>query len=180
MTVPDYQTLMLPVLRLAADGEKRVINVVDQIADELKLDETERSQLLPSGKQRVLHNRIHWAKFYLTKAGLITAPARGRFVATDEGRKLLASNPPKIDVSLLERISDSFRTFVGANADANQKSISAVMYGAPPSTSAVLTTAATPEEQIESAYGSQSARRDATTYDEVLNWLDHYLGPVSQ
>ena len=101
MTIPDYQTLMLPVLRLAADGETRVADVAEQIADDLGLSPEERDELLPSGRQRVLHNRIHWAKFYMSKAGLIASPARGRFVATDKGMALLASSPERIDVALL-------------------------------------------------------------------------------
>ena len=84
MPIPDYQNLMLPVLKVAAEGEQRVAAVVDQIADQLGISEEERNALLPSGRQRVLHNRIHWAKFYLTKAGLIAAPQRGQ-IRRDRG-----------------------------------------------------------------------------------------------
>lgn len=93
MTIPDYQTLMLPVLRLAAAGEMRVADVSERLADELGLTQAERDELLPSGRQRLLHNRVHWAKFYMSKAGLIASPARGRFVATEKGRALLATGP---------------------------------------------------------------------------------------
>jgi Mrr N-terminal domain len=79
MAIPDYQTLMLPVLQLASEGEQRVADVVDLLADRLGLTEEDRQKLLPSGRQRVLHNRIHWAKFYLTKAGFLSSPGRGRF-----------------------------------------------------------------------------------------------------
>jgi restriction system protein len=58
MAIPDYQTLMLPVLRLAAEGEKRVVDVVDRVADDLGLSKEDRDTLLPSGRQRVLHNRM--------------------------------------------------------------------------------------------------------------------------
>src|SRR5579872_6118392 len=100
MAIPDYQTLMLPVLRAAAEGEKKVANVADLVADKMGLTSEERVAMLPSGRQRVLHNRIHWSKFYLTKAGLIRSPSGGRFVATEEGRKLLATNPERINVAL--------------------------------------------------------------------------------
>ena len=53
----------------------------------------------------MLNNRIHWAKFYMSKAGLISSPARGRFVATEEGRKLLATNPDQINVALLMQMA---------------------------------------------------------------------------
>ena len=82
MPIPDYQTLMLPVLRLAAEGdERRVAEVASRIAEEFGLSEAECGELLPSGRQSVLHNRIHWAKFYMSKAGLVASPARGRLCA---------------------------------------------------------------------------------------------------
>src|SRR5690606_8170751 len=96
LSIPDYQTLMLPVLRLAGQGEKRVADVADRIADGLRLTLEEREELLPSGRQRVLHNRMQWAEFYMSKAGLLASPARGRFVATDAGKALLESNPERI------------------------------------------------------------------------------------
>lgn len=110
MPIPDYQTLMLPVLRFAAAGETRVADVAERIAGDLGLTPEERDELLPSGRQRVLHNRIHWAKFYMSKAGLIASPARGRFVATDKGKALLATSPDRIDVALLMQ-EPEFREF---------------------------------------------------------------------
>lgn len=148
MPIPDYQSLMLPVLRYAAEGEKRVADVENRIADDLGLTQEEREELLPSGRQRILHNRIHWAKFYMTKAGLLALPARGRFVATDAGRALLGSKPDRIDVKLLLQRPE-FREFYkssGSDADGMET----------PSAPAIsdLETGATPEEQIEGAYQS--------------------------
>lgn len=82
MAVPDYQSLMLPVLRLAATGIRRVPEVADAIADEFGLSLDDRNALLPSGRQRLLPNRVHWAKTYLMKAGLLSSPARGQFTIT--------------------------------------------------------------------------------------------------
>src|SRR3954452_3895850 len=110
MAIPDYQTLMLPVLQLASEGEQRVADVVDLLAERLGLTEEERQKLLPSGRQRVLHNRIHWAKFYLTKAGFLSSPGRGRFSATQAGKELLAEKLARIDVSVLMR-QPEFREF---------------------------------------------------------------------
>ena len=86
MPIPDYQSLMLPVLQIAAKGETRVPIVADLIADQLGLTEDEREEMLPSGKQRLLHNRIHWAKFYMSKAGLIDTPQRGVTFGRATGR----------------------------------------------------------------------------------------------
>ncbi|GAM03684.1 restriction endonuclease, partial [Novosphingobium sp. MBES04] len=94
---------MLPLLGIAAEGETRVPAAAQVIADRLGLSEYEREEMLPSGKQRLLHNRLHWAKFYMSKAGLIDSPRRGVFIASHEGRQLLAAKPARIDVETLKR-----------------------------------------------------------------------------
>ncbi|WP_343713661.1 restriction endonuclease [Inquilinus sp.] len=156
MAVPDYQMLMLPVLRHSALGETRVPDLEDQIADEFGLTTEERDQLLPSGRQKILHNRIHWAKFYMGKAGLIDSPRRGRFIASEAGRALLARNPERIDVELLLEYP-SFRDFYRGGAGTVGE------VGSAPDTSLPTsepTSAITPEEQIEAAYlALQSALR---------------------
>src|ERR1019366_8346184 len=68
MAIPDYQKLMLPLLKRAVQAEIRVLEAERQMGEEFGLTPEEREQLLPSGKQRVLHNRAHWAKFYMMKA----------------------------------------------------------------------------------------------------------------
>jgi len=145
MPVPDYQTLMLPVLRHAAQGETRVPEIADKIADEFALTKEERDQRFTSG-QTVLHNRVHWAKFYMTKAGLITSPRRGRFIASEEGRKVLARNPQRIDVALLLGYPVFKDFYRGSSSDENGGALStAVVAQAPAPTT-------TPEDQIEAAY----------------------------
>lgn len=162
MAIPDYQTLMLPVLVLASEGEQRVGDITDRIANQFGLTEAEREQLLPSGRQRILHNRIHWAKFYMSKAGLISSPARGRFVATDAGRALLATNPAKIDVGLLMReptFREFYRNETGAEAEATGSTVNTV---------ASDLTDATPEEQIEAAYQSVQAALRADLLERII------------
>ena len=146
MAIPDYQSLMLPVLKIAALGETRVPIVADKIADQLGLTDEEREELLPSGKQRILHNRIHWAKFHMSKAGLIRSPKRGVFVSTDEGNALLDKNPMSIDVELLKSYP-AFETFYN-----NEGSGSAA--SAPDKSVLKVTTEATPEEQIDAAHAT--------------------------
>lgn len=154
MPIPDYQTLMLPVLRLAAEGETRVPDVEDRLADQFGLTQQERDQPLPSGRQKVLHNRIHWAKFYLMKAGLVEFPRRGRFVATEAGRQLLVSAPERITLKLLLD-HPAFREFYRGGVHAGEVGEDAAApVGAMPENQA------TPEEQIEAAYAAvQSALR---------------------
>jgi len=106
MAVPDYQSLMLPVLIAAANGEVRISEVVGALADELGLSQEDQAELLPSGRQRTFDNRVHWAKTYLTKAGLLQSTRRAHFQITDRGRQALASNPPRIDNDYLSQFSE--------------------------------------------------------------------------
>ena len=146
MAIPDYQSLMLPVLSVAAAGETRVPIAAQVIADRLGMTEDEREEMLPSGKQRLLHNRVHWAKFYMTKAGLIDSPKRGVFVASTAGRQLLATNPARIDVETLKRFPAfvEFYAHAGDSADAADHR--------PVASIASAVSDATPEEQIDAAY----------------------------
>lgn len=108
--IPDYQTLMLPVLKAAAENEVSTREVIDKLANEYELSVEDREQLLPSGKQRTFDNRVHWAKGYLKQAGLVRYTKRGSYIATDEGRKVLAQNPGRLDNSFLKKF-ESFQEF---------------------------------------------------------------------
>ena len=104
MSIPDYQSLMLPVLRLASGGaEQKFSQAVEALADEFSLTNEERNELLPSGSQAVFNNRVGWARSYLKQAGLLSSPKRGFFVITEEGKKLLSKNLERIDASVLEQ-----------------------------------------------------------------------------
>ena len=77
MPIPDYQSLMLPVLELAGDGqEHRFSDAVEALADHFGLSPEERNELLPSGSQALFNNRVGWARSYLKQAGLLASPRR--------------------------------------------------------------------------------------------------------
>jgi len=85
MAIPDFQSIMLPLLKLAGDGEMHDINdATEKLAKEFQLTDEEIARLIPSGQQRFV-NRIGWAKTYLKKAELLTYPKRGFFQITDRG-----------------------------------------------------------------------------------------------
>lgn len=109
-TVPDYQSLMLPVLRAAAEGEQHIGALVQRLADDLGLSEAARAALLASGRQTIFANRVHWAKTYLAKAGLVEATRRGHFRLTSRGAETLAAKPQRIDNHFLSRFEE-FRQF---------------------------------------------------------------------
>lgn len=101
---------MLPVLLSSADGEIRIGDAVDKLALKLGLTPEERSELLPSGKQTLFGNRIHWAKTYLSKAGLFESTRRGHFKITPRGQQVIASKPARIDNNFLNQFEE-FRQF---------------------------------------------------------------------
>jgi restriction system protein len=110
MSIPDYQSLMLPVLDASSRGEVRIGEVAEELADKLGLSSEERSELLPSGKQTVFNNRVHWAKSYLSKANLVEITRRGYFRITPRGQAVLDSKPAHVDNKLLMQFEE-FRQF---------------------------------------------------------------------
>ena len=158
---------MLPVLKLAAEGETSAPDVEQKIADELALTPEERAQLLPTGRQRILHNRIHWARFYLGKAGLIDSPKRGRFVASEAGRKLLATNPDHIDKQRLLEIP-IFREYYSIVTSSEGNPAGATYTPSPTGPAIIDTPQATPEEQIESANSAIQSVLKADLLQRIL------------
>src|SRR6266566_8666778 len=98
MPIPDFQSLMLPTMKVAQDGAEHTARELRQhIGDELGLTEAERKELLPSGTQPVFTNRIAWARSHLTMAGLLEKTGKGRFRITQRGKEAMASNPSIVD-----------------------------------------------------------------------------------
>lgn len=144
MTIPDYQTLMRPVLALAAERERSVREVVGLIADQFDLSPEEREQVLSSGRQTTLSNRVHWAATYMVKAGLLERPRRGAVRTTARGRDVLKVHPERVDNSVLVAFPE-FNTFRAGSADETNGTN-------PPAVSSPPNDAgATPEERIDLA-----------------------------
>jgi restriction system protein len=111
MAIPDYQAIMLPLLRFAGDGaEHSLREAIESLADEFKLSDEERRELLPSGQQEVFDNRVGWARTYMKKAGLLRTTRRGFFEITERGSEALRKKPEKIDGKFLEQFQE-FREF---------------------------------------------------------------------
>jgi len=103
--IPDFQKITLPLLEFLSDGKEHTSKEInDYITKKFHLTEEEKNELLPSGAQTVINNRISWARTYLKKAGLIKSPKRGTFVITEDGKKVLEKKPIKIDRYFLRTI----------------------------------------------------------------------------
>jgi len=163
MAIPDYQSIMLPLLRLAEDGlVHRYREAVETLAHHFELSSEERRELLPSGKQPTFDNRVGWARTYMTKAGLLTSPKRGQFQITDRGKQALAEKPGTINVAYLER----FPEFVEFRSLRREKTETAAT-----SPVARQSDDSTPEEALESAY--QSLRADLVKGSELFRSFLH-------
>ncbi|HMS17482.1 MAG TPA: restriction endonuclease [Planctomycetota bacterium] len=142
MPIPDYQALMLPILRLLADGKERnTQEFVPFLAAEFNLTDAECEQLLEGGGQTVISNRAGWARMYLKRAALISSPRRSVYRITDLGLSTLASNPARIDSKYLEQ----FPAFVAFRQGSPAEPVES-----PAQTP--TQSKATPEEALESAY----------------------------
>src|SRR5260221_8175690 len=118
MPVPDFQSLMLPLLKITGDGnEHSTSEVIELLARQFGLSESDRDEMLQSGKQRKLDNRVNWTKTYLQKALLLSSTGRSRFRITDRGMTVLNSNPPAINVKLLNQ----FPEFIAFHTATNVK-----------------------------------------------------------
>ncbi|HEY7122508.1 MAG TPA: restriction endonuclease [Ktedonobacterales bacterium] len=156
MGIPDFQSFMLPLLKFSADQQEHSLrDAIEALAQTFKLSDEERKELLPSGQQTVVDNRVSWSRTHLKKAGLLESTRRSFFKITQRGLDVLGRNPQKIDVKFLEQFPEyiEFRaasrrdkeTALGAEAEVNNHQ--------------------TPEELLE--YGYQRIRQDLA--QELLN-----------
>jgi restriction system protein len=157
MAIPNYQTLMLPLLKLVAQkGQLKSGEATELISDHFKLTPDERSALLPSGKQEIIANRVGWAKTYMVKAGLLDSPQRGLVLITERGKQVLASDPKEINVQFLSQ----FPEFQKFRETRHEKDADATPIKQAPSVAEQ-----TPEELFEGAY--QELREELI--DDLLN-----------
>ena len=140
MALPDYQSIMLPLLELAADNQiRRVHDAVDLLARQFRLTDEEKREVIPSGRVSRFHNNVTWARTYLKKAGLLEDPKRGEFRITERGSQVLAGKHESIGVRFLEQF-DEFREFKTARRTPR------------PDTGKLDLPDDTPEEALQAAY----------------------------
>ena len=111
MPIPDFQTLMRPLIEAHADGKEHLNrDLVRQIADQFGLSEDERRVMLPSGRAKLFDNRVGWAKSHVAQAGLLASPRRAISTITERGRQALKNHPQRIDLRILNEF-DEYREF---------------------------------------------------------------------
>ena len=143
MAIPDYQTIMLPLLKYLSDvKEHHIRETIDALALQFGLTSEERKELLPSGQQYPFDNRIGWARTYMKKAGLIESTRRGYFKITEKGLKVLDEAPEEINVRFLKKFPEfvEFQTLKREKSEEEKERETAEK------------DLLTPEESIESSY----------------------------
>lgn len=156
--IPDYQSLMLPILKLVSDKQEHTYrDIIEKLAIEFQVTDDERKELLASGAQPIFDNRVGWAKTYLKKAGLLDSPKRATFVITSLGLETLKENPFKIDAKYLRKFP-SFLEFQNASHNGEETEENS-------ETATGKNIEITPEESLEFAY--QRIRKSLAS--ELLN-----------
>lgn len=160
--IPDYQTLMLPLLKLIDDGKVHAIkDTIDILASEFNLTEEDLNEWLPSKSQKKFYNRVYWAKAHLKMAGVLENMGKGQFKITNRGIEILKDNPQFVNVKYLTNKYDDYKNLIIGyrKTDTNKSST--------PTEEVDDYLNQTPEEEIELGY--QKIR--GSLLIEILNKL---------
>lgn len=156
MTIPDYQSIMLPLLQFAGDKKEHSLReAIEALANYFSLSNEGKKQLLPSGRQATFDNRVGWARTYLAKAGLLQTTRRGYFQISERGLKVLQQKPENIDNKFLRQYPE----FLAFQAKRSRAEVSDESKDSDP--------LQTPEEVMEEAY--QRVRQDLAS--ELLEMI---------
>ncbi len=170
MTVPDYQSLMLPVLKAIANGKEAPTKEIrNRIANAEGLTQDDLRELLPSGTQTVFVNRVAWAISYMEHAGLVKRVRRGVYVLTDDGKTVLEDPPLRVDLKYLQNYPAFSRWRTRKNAPLSDK---------PPVLGSTADTSSTPEETLEQIANELRAILENKILDLVRNATPEFLERV--
>lgn len=170
MPIPDFQSLMRPLLEAHADGKEHLNrDLVAQLGEQFGLTEEERREMLPSGGARLFDNRIGWAKSHITQAGLLISPRRAISVITDRGREALSIHPERIDLRVLNGF-EGYREFRNRrkNVEDDESDTSETEIQA----------AQTPEELLENAYLQVRRQVEAELLSQIKSSPPEFLERV--
>ena len=168
MPIPDFQTIMRPLLAAHEDGEEHINrDLISELADQFELTEDERREMLPSGGARLFDNRVGWAKTHISQAGLLESPQRAVSVITERGRAVLQDHPERVDLRVLATFED-YREFRNRRKSPEER--------AQPEEEAPDTQ--TPEESLENAYQKVRRQIEAELLSLVMDNRPDFLERV--
>ena len=170
MPIPDFQSLMRPLLEAHADGKEHLNrDLVAQLGEQFGLTEEERREMLPSGGARLFDNRIGWAKSHITQAGLLIAPRRAISVITDQGREALRIHPERIDLRVLNGF-EVYREFRNRRKNVEDDDSD--------TSDTEIQDAQTPEELLENAYLQVRRQVEAELLSQIKSSPPEFLERV--
>jgi restriction system protein len=170
MPIPDFQSLMRPLLEAHADGKEHLNrDLVSQLGEQFGLTEEERREMLPSGGARLFDNRIGWAKSHITQAGLLISPRRAISVITDRGREALRIQPERIDLRVLNGF-EGYREFRNRRKNVEDDDSD--------TSETEIQDAQTPEELLENAYLQVRRQVEAELLSQIKSSPPEFLERV--
>jgi restriction system protein len=157
MSIPDYQSIMLPLLQLVSDRQEyKFRDIIETLSSKFNLSDEERKELLPSGQQPIFDNRVGWAKTYLKKAGLLDTPRRATLLITQRGIDTLKQDPTEINVRFLRQFPE-FLEFQTSKRDTSETQTTEDV------------NVQTPEETLETSYQSIRKSLGQELLNKVIN-----------
>lgn len=168
MPIPDFQTLMRPLLAAHEDGADHINrDLVSKLADQFDLTEDERREMLPSGGARLFDNRVGWAKTHISQAGLLESPRRAVSVITERGRTVLRDYPDRIDLRVLGTFED-YKEFRNRRKSPEEQAES----------EEETASTQTPEESLENAYQTVRRQIEAELLSSIMGNPPDFLERV--
>jgi restriction system protein len=169
MTLPDYQSVTLPLLELAASVPMvKLSDALIILSDRFQLTEAEREATTASGRTK-MNSRVQWAATYLAQARCVSRPKRGAIAVTDRGMQLLATHPAKVDYALLRQYEE-FRLFMDGSKDGDVESTPPAHVGPPPALS--------PDELIDQGYRALRAEVETTILEHLQGSTPEFFEQV--
>ena len=158
MAIPDFQTIMRPLLSLFDDGDDHAVgDCRATLADQFGLTAQDLEQRLPSGRAFLFQNRVGWATNYLLNAKMLERVGRGVYRITDTGRDALEAHPDRIDVSVLKSVPE----FAEFHSSSRRRG------GTIEDASSLEDVATTPDERIQTAYSEHRQALVQTVLDRI-------------
>ena len=168
MPIPDFQTLMRPLLAAHEDGAEHINrDLVSELADQFGLTEDERREMLPSGGARLFDNRVGWAKTHISQAGLLESPRRAVSVITERGRAVLKDYPDRVDLRVLGTFED-YKEFRNRRKSPEEQAES----------DEETANTQTPEESLENAYQKVRRQIEADLLTSIMDNPPDFLERV--
>jgi restriction system protein len=167
MLIPDYQTIMLPLLKLASDEQEHSLReTTEALSKHFNLTREEKETLLTSGRKPIFYDRVGWARTYLGQAKLLASPRRGFFQITERGINFLKQNPEKLNDKILQQFAE-FKEFVSRKNKKSEKSVAEIIIS--------VDNEKTPEESLEIAYQTIRNSLASEIIDQVKSCSPYFF-----